>query len=98
MSKFSEIINGETPVLVDFHADWCGPCKTMNPIVSELAVDLKGRVKILKVNIDKNQATAGKFNVRGVPTFVLFKGGKEVWRTSGAMAKATLQGQISPFL
>ncbi len=98
MSKFADILNGELPVLIDFHADWCGPCKTMNPLISELAVDLKGKVKILKINIDKNQKVATDFQVRGVPTFVLLKKGKEVWRTSGAMLKSTLQGQIAPHI
>jgi thioredoxin 1 len=98
MSKFNEIINGDTPVLVDFFADWCGPCQTMNPIISELAVDLKGAVKILKVNIDKNQSVSSSFGVRGVPTFVLFKKGKEVWRASGAMPKSEINSRIKPFL
>lgn len=98
MSKFQEIIKGEKPVLIDFHAEWCGPCKTMNPLISDLAIDLKGQVKILKIDIDKNQSTAAAFKVRGVPTFVLFKEGKEVWRASGAMPKTTLQSQITPFL
>lgn len=98
MSKFKEIINGDTPVLVDFFADWCGPCQTMNPIISDLAIDLKGAVKILKINIDKNQPVSTAFRVRGVPTFVLFKAGKEVWRASGAMPKSEISSRIKPFL
>lgn len=94
MATFKEIINGPKPVLVDFFAEWCGPCKTMAPVLSELSSDLKGRAVILKVDVDKNQAASQAFNVRGVPTFVLFKDGKEVWRKSGALPKQMLTAAI----
>jgi thioredoxin 1 len=84
--SFSELINNqEMPVLVDFYADWCGPCKTMNPIVQQIAGEYTGKLKVLKVNIDSNQAAAAQFRVQGVPTFILFNKGKQVWRQSGAM-------------
>lgn len=94
MSSFKEIINSEKPVLVDFFAEWCGPCQTMMPIIKELASDLGDEVRILKVDIDKNPGAARAFGVRGVPTFVIFKNGKPVWRQSGAMPKSDLMRGI----
>ncbi|WP_436516624.1 thioredoxin [Ekhidna sp. To15] len=94
MSKFNDLINGDQPVLVDFHATWCGPCQTMAPILEELKSEIGGEARIIKVDIDKNQAAAHKFNVRGVPTFILFKNGKQVWRQSGAIPKHLLEQAI----
>lgn len=94
MAGFKELINGNKPVLVDFFAEWCGPCKTMAPVLKELANELKEKAVILKVDVDKNQAASQAYQVRGVPTFIIFKGGKEVWRQSGAMPKHILQAAI----
>ena len=75
--SFHELLrNEQMPVLVDFYADWCGPCKTMSPVLQEVAGQLSGRVKIIKVNVDKNQAAAARYQVKGIPTFILFSRGK----------------------
>ena len=82
---FQELINGETPILVDFFATWCGPCKTMEPILQDTARQLGEKMKIVKVDIDKNANAASKFQVRGVPTLILFQKGKILWRQSGVV-------------
>lgn len=87
MSKFKDLINGEHPVLVDFHATWCGPCKTMAPVLEEIKRERGAKVRIVKVDIDKNPAAANVFGVKGVPTFILFKKGQQLWRQSGAIPK-----------
>jgi thioredoxin 1 len=102
MSKkksFSDLIKGsQIPVLVDFYADWCGPCKTLSPIVQQVSSALHGRVKVIKVNVDKNQSAAMKYQIRGVPTLILFKEGKVLWRQSVVMQKSALQHTIEQYL
>ncbi|MBN7812974.1 thioredoxin [Algoriphagus sp. H41] len=82
---FQELIDGDTPVLVDFFAVWCGPCKTMQPILEDASKQLGGQVKIIKVDVDKNPLAASRFQVRGVPTLILFHKGKLLWRQSGVV-------------
>lgn len=82
---FQELIEGDTPVLVDFFAEWCGPCKMMQPILVDTSKLLGSKVKILKVDVDRNPLAATKFQVRGVPTLLLFQKGKVVWRQSGVV-------------
>jgi thioredoxin 1 len=94
-AKFNEIINGNDLVLVDFYAEWCGPCKMMSPILQEVKLDLKEAVKIIKVNVDQHQDLAGHFMVRGVPTFMLFKTGKMLWLQSGVLSAKDLTQIIS---
>lgn len=86
-SNFNAIINSETPVLIDFFADWCGPCKMLAPILKQVKDDLGEQIKIIKIDVDENQMLASKYQVRGVPTMLLFKGGKQVWRQSGVLQK-----------
>ena len=84
--SFNELISAPgMPVLVDFYADWCGPCKTMAPILQQVAAEHAGKVKVIKVDVDKNPAAAQQFRVQGIPTLILFHQGKPVWRQSGAM-------------
>ena len=95
---FSQLIKSEIPVLVDFYADWCGPCKTMNPIIQEVARELKGRARVIKIDIDKSQAAANQFNVSAVPTFMIFKNGKIAWRHPGMIDKASLLRTIEQLM
>jgi len=85
MASFNELIAQKVPVLVDFKADWCGPCKMMTPILKEVKHQLKEDIKIIKIDVDKNKSVAATYQVRGVPTLILFKDGKQVWRQSGVV-------------
>ncbi len=86
-SNFNTIIDSEVPVLVDFFATWCGPCKMLAPILDDVKKELGDAVKIVKLDVDKNQTLAAQYQVRGVPTMLLFKNGKQVWRQSGLLQK-----------
>jgi thioredoxin 1 len=96
--NLNSIIQSEIPVLIDFHAEWCGPCKAQSPILVELARELAGKVKVIKIDVDRNQEVAARYQVRSVPTLALFKNGKILWRQSGLMEKnqlrAILQSQF----
>ncbi len=87
MTKFGTLIAEEKPVLIDFYAEWCGPCKTLAPILKDVKTELGDAVKIIKIDIDKNQQLTTKYQVRGVPTMMLFKGGAQLWRQSGVLQK-----------
>ena len=92
MNRFSEVIHADQPVLVDFFAEWCGPCKTMAPILKQAKEAVGDKVKIIKVDIDKNPEAARQFNIQGVPTLILFHKGAVEWRQSGvAPANALIQ-------
>lgn len=86
-SNFKSIIDSKTPVLIDFYADWCGPCKMLAPILKEVKDELKDNIKIIKIDVDKNQQLASQYQVRGVPTMILFKNQQQLWRQSGVLQK-----------
>lgn len=86
----SEVLQADLPVLVDFWAEWCGPCKALSPLVDELASELSGKVKVVKVNIDESPEAPSKYGVRGIPTLMLFKGGKVIDTRVGGMPKSQL--------
>lgn len=93
--SFSALINGDKPVLVDFYTDWCGPCKMMNPILKDLKKRMGTQINIIKVDAEKNAAAAIRYNVRGVPTLILFYRGKVLWQQSGVVQAKQLQDIIN---
>jgi len=94
----ADVLNSKTPVLVDFWAEWCGPCRMMTPTVDAIAADYVGRVKVGKVNVDENGGTAMRYNIRGIPTLLLFKGGKIVEQKVGAVGKTDVQKMLDAHL
>ncbi len=98
MSDFNEIINSTKPTLVDFYADWCGPCKMMNPIIEDTKKNLGDGATVLKINIDNNSDVAIQYGIRSIPTLLLFKEGEVVWRQSGLPSKNLIVESVKKFI
>ena len=96
--SFNDLINGDKPVLVDFSAEWCGPCKALAPILAEVASKIKGKATIVKIDVDRNRELANKMQIRGVPTLILYKNGQIKWRQSGVQSVNTLTQVIESAL
>jgi thioredoxin 1 len=97
-TAFGSLIATEKPVLVDFFADWCGPCKMLAPVLKQVKDQLGDKVRIVKIDVDQNSGIAAKYQVRGVPTLILFKSGQAVWRQSGVVPANTITQAITPHL
>jgi thioredoxin 1 len=93
-SSFEELVNAPTPVLVDFWATWCGPCRAMHPVLDALKAEMGDRVRIVKIDVDKNIDLAVRMKVMGVPTFMLYKNGHELWRDAGVLSKEALRKAV----
>ena len=93
--KFDELIKGDIPVLIDFSAEWCGPCKMMAPVLEQLKERMADRVRILKIDVDKNRELAGQYRIQSVPTLMLFQGGKTIWTGVGVMTSNHLENVIN---
>lgn len=98
MSKFSDIINGNTAVLIDFSAEWCQPCRMMPPILKEVKKQLGDKIRILKIDVDRNRAIAQKYQIQNVPTLMVFKNGKVVFRQAGVIPAPQLVQMVKPYL
>lgn len=98
METFNDVISGGRLVLVDFFATWCQPCKMMHPVLEQVKAVLGDRIRIIKIDVDKNEETAGQYQIQAVPTLMLMRKGQVLWRQSGAMSKADLLSVLEPFL
>ncbi len=97
--KFLDFVEkSDKPVLADFWAEWCGPCRTMGPVLQELSREMKGKLTVVKINTDEQPSLASRFNISAIPTLILFQNGKEVHRVSGAMPLAALKNQLKPWI
>ena len=94
METFQQIINGDKPVLIDFYATWCGPCKAMSPIVEAIGKEVQGIARVLKIDVDRNPAIASQYGIQAVPTFMIFKRGQVVWRQPGGADKMTIKNEL----
>ena len=98
MAGFKELVSGTTPVLIDFYADWCGPCKMLAPTLKEVKAQLGDQIKVLKIDVDRNQALAQKLGVQGVPTLMIYQNGSLKWRQSGVLPTHQIVSQLKAYL
>jgi thioredoxin 1 len=94
----AEIVNSDLPVMVDFWAEWCGPCRMVAPVVEELAKEYEGKIKVAKMDVDKNRQTPAKFGIRNIPTLILFKGGEVANTIIGAQPKSSIEAELKKLL
>jgi thioredoxin 1 len=97
-SSFDNLIASETPILIDFYADWCGPCKTVAPILKELKEEMGDKVRIVKIDVDKNQEIAQKLQVRSIPTMMIYQKSEQKWRTQGVQTKALMKKKLTELI
>ena len=93
--KFDSLIHDDRPVIVDFHALWCSPCKMQSPILKEVANELGDRIKVIKIDVDQNSEIASRYNIQSVPTLIIFKNGKQIWKQSGVVSKNQLYNVLT---
>lgn len=98
MSSFQKLINSEIPVLIDFSADWCQPCKALKPILKQVAKATEGKARIIKIDVDNNPDIASQLEIRGVPTMIIYKEGKQLWRQSGVMPASQIVVILESFM
>ena len=95
--SFQELIHSDKPLLIDFYADWCGPCKVLSPIIQEVKNDLGDKIKVVKIDVDANQELSQKLEVMSIPTIMVFKKGEMLWRAAGLQTKTALMNKLSEF-
>jgi thioredoxin 1 len=95
---FEDLIQTDTPLLVDFYADWCGPCKTLSPIIQEIKNEMGAKIKVVKIDVDKNQSLSGKLDVRSIPTIMIYQNGEVKWRESGVQTKQAILSKLNSMM